>query len=142
MEIKVRDKIKVSGPQEVAELMYDVLALEPELDLEKEHFWLLGLRANNGIKFIELISLGTLNASLVHPREVFRPAVIKAVASVIVVHNHPSGTTSPSNEDRGITKRLREAGKLMDIPLLDHIIIGRESGDSWYSFKEEGLIDD
>lgn len=84
-----------------------------------------------------MVSLGTLGASIVHPREVFRLAIMQAVASVIMVHNHPSGNPEPSEEDRRITRRLLDAGKIIGIELLDHIVIGPKA---YKSFREEGLL--
>ncbi|MBN2202387.1 hypothetical protein JW777_10565, partial [bacterium] len=78
-----------------------------------------------------------LNASLVHPREVFKPAVDHTAASVILLHNHPSGEADPSAEDRAVTVQLAEAGRLMGIPVIDHVIV---AGDRYYSFAKEGLI--
>ena len=86
---------------------------------------------------LKIISIGTLNASLIHPRETFRTAILKNCASVIVVHNHPSGSLEPSNEDLAVTKRLKDAGKLLGIEVLDHVIV---TADSHKSFKEQGLI--
>ncbi len=85
----------------------------------------------------EIVSIGTLNASIVHPREVFRPAILHASNSVIVVHNHPSGDPTPSNDDIELTKRLAEAGKILGIELLDHVIVGN---GSYISLKERGVI--
>jgi DNA repair protein RadC len=104
----------------------------------KEHFWVVGLNTRNAIQYIDLASLGTLNSSLVHPREVFRFAILKAVSSVIVSHNHPSGDPEPSDDDLTITRRLTEAGRIVGIDLLDHIVIGTRG--SFYSFKEKGVI--
>jgi DNA repair protein RadC len=81
------------------------------------------------------VSVGILNGSLIHPREVFAIAVAKRAASIVLVHNHPSGDPSPSAEDREVTQRLRSAGEIVGIPVLDHVIIGR---CSFYSFREEG----
>ncbi len=101
MEIKLSEpKNSIRGAQDVAEILYAVLKSEDEIDREKEHFW--AIDAKNTIKYIELVSLGTLNACLVHPREVFRLAVIKAVAGIIIIHNHPSGNLSPSQEDKSV----------------------------------------
>ena len=94
--------------------------------------------ANTLIKDVK-ISEGILNSSLVHPREVFQSAVLESAASVILLHNHPSGEVIPSQEDKEITYRLIESGKMMDITVLDHIIIGQQQ---YFSFKEEGLITD
>jgi DNA repair protein RadC len=85
----------------------------------------------------EIVSIGTLNYNLVHPREVFEPAVKNLAASVIVAHNHPSGCLEPSDEDLSLTKRLAQAGKLLGIELLDHVIVTREG---FMSFKQKGLL--
>ena len=139
MEIKTKVEEKISSPEIVADIFTKLLASESDFDRDKEHFWSLGLKSNNCVKFIELISIGTLNASLVHPREVFRPAITRGVASIVIIHNHPSSDIQPSVEDKQITIRLLEVGKLLDIPVLDHVII---TGDgSYFSFKEEGLVD-
>jgi len=84
-----------------------------------------------------LVSKGTLNASIVHAREVFKPAISEMAAAVILVHNHPSGNPQPSAEDKKITKRLIEAGKLLDINVFDHLII---AGENYYSFAADGEI--
>ena len=84
-----------------------------------------------------IISIGSLTASVVHPREVFKAAVQNSAAAMILVHNHPSGDPSPSKEDLNITRQLMEAGKLMDIPVLDHIVLG---DNKYISLKEEGMI--
>jgi len=84
----------------------------------------------------EIVSTGILNASIVHPREVFKSAIKESANTIVIVHNHPSGDSTPSEEDRKITKILSDAGKLLDIKLLDHVIIG----DTYYSFKENKEI--
>lgn len=128
------DKLKISEPDIVFQKYKATLA-----HLKKEVFMVLLLNsANTLIKDVK-ISEGILNSSLVHPREVFQSAVLESAASVILLHNHPSGEVTPSQEDKEITYRLIEAGKMMDIPVLDHIIIGQQQ---YFSFKEEGLISD
>ena len=107
------------------------------MEQEKEYFYTLGLDTKNQLKFIDVVSVGTLNYSIVHPREVFRRAIIVGCASVIITHNHPSGCIEPSEADRELTKRLVEAGKILGIEVLDHVIC---SSEKWYSFKEGGLI--
>jgi DNA repair protein RadC len=138
VEIKAKVEEKVSSPEIVAKIFKTILDSESDMDKDKEHFWVMGLKSNNRVKFIELVSVGILNASLVHPREVFRPCIIRPVASIIIVHNHPSGDTAPSNEDKIITRRLVEVGLLLDLPIIDHLVLG-DDGD-YYSFKEESLI--
>ena len=103
----------------------------------QEHFVALYLNASNRLLCRETISIGTLTASLVHPREVFSPAVERRAAAVIVAHNHPSGELRPSSEDREVTRRIVEAGRILGIQLLDHVLI-TERG--YYSFREQGCI--
>ena len=106
-------------------------------DKAKEHFKLILLNPRNKIIGISTISIGTLNASLVHPREVFKDAIMHTAASVVLAHNHPSGDPEPSEDDITITKRLIEAGKILGIEVMDHIIIAK---NGFFSFKEKGLI--
>ena len=119
LSYKARNVIPIRGPEDV------VLALKSrKLHLAKrEHFIALLLNARHEVQRIEIISVGSLNASIVHPREVFRPALLHAAAAVVLVHNHPSGDPEPSEEDMSITRRLKEAGELLGIGVLDHVII-------------------
>ncbi|HUX35909.1 MAG TPA: DNA repair protein RadC [Candidatus Paceibacterota bacterium] len=104
---------------------------------KKEHFIAFYLDTQNRLIERQIISIGTLNASLVHPREVFEPAVRLSVASIIVAHNHPSGEIKPSDEDREVTKRLSEAGKLLGITLTDHVIVTKPGH---LSFQQKHLL--
>ena len=106
-------------------------------DHKKEHFVIFFLDSRNQEIKREIISVGSLNANLVHPREVFEPAVKNLAAQVILAHNHPSGDAEPSEDDIEINKRLVEAGKILGIEVIDHIIITKEN---YLSFKEKGLI--
>jgi DNA repair protein RadC len=106
-------------------------------DKAKEHFKLILLNPRNKIIGISTISIGTLNASLVHPREVFKDAIMHSAASVVLAHNHPSGDPEPSEDDLTITKRLIEAGKILGIEVLDHIIIAK---NGFKSLANEGMI--
>lgn len=101
---------------------------------DKEHFMILHLDTRNRVIKDEIISVGTLNSSLIHPREVFKSAIKESANAVILVHNHPSGDTEPSEEDEEITKRLFDAGELLNIKVLDHVIIGNQK---FYSFTEK-----
>lgn len=101
---------------------------------KKEHFVVLYLNARKQLVYKETVSIGTLTANLVHPREVFEPALKCSAAEVVVAHNHPSGDPEPSEDDRVITKKLKEAGAMMGIEVMDHIIIGKSS---YFSFKEQ-----
>lgn len=104
---------------------------------KKEHFLVLCLNARRQLLKQEVVSIGTLSASLVHPREVFSAAITAGAAAVVAIHNHPSGDTSPSAEDRDATRRLQRAGELLGIPLADHVIV---SESSFFSFRESGLL--
>ena len=104
---------------------------------KKEHFVIFYLDTRNQEIEREIISIGSLNANLVHPREVFEPAIKHTAAQILIAHNHPSGNTDPSEEDIEITKKLVEAGKILGIEIIDHVIV---SSDSYYSFKEKNLI--
>lgn len=106
-------------------------------DNKKEHFVVFYLDSRNQEVKREVVSIGSLNANLVHPREVFEPAIRHTAAQIIVAHNHPSGDTEPSEEDLAITKRLCEAGKILGIELLDHVVVAR---NSFVSLKEKGVI--
>ncbi len=105
---------------------------------EKEMFFALLLDSKNRLLRDEVVSIGTLTASLVHPREVFRPAIRESAASILVAHNHPSGDPSPSAEDLDVTARLRSAGELIGIPVLDHVILG---AGKFTSLAERGRMD-
>jgi len=106
-------------------------------DLTVEEFHVLALGAQSQVQADLLITRGLLNSALVHPREVFRAAIAEAAAGIIVVHNHPSGDPTPSAEDRVVTRQLVEAGRLLDVPVFDHVIVG---GDRYVSFAEAGLL--
>lgn len=129
---RLGDVVTVKSPRDAA--MY---LMEDLRHLKKENFVCLFLNTKNHIIAQETLSVGTLNASLVHPREVFRAAIRSSSASIICAHNHPSGDPTPSSEDITITRRLVEAGTLLGIEVLDHIIIG---DNRYVSLKEQGHL--
>jgi DNA repair protein RadC len=123
---------RIREPEDVARLF------QPRLrDLQVEEFHLLALDSQSQVLRQVLVTRGLLNSSLVHPREVFRAAIAEAAAGIIVVHNHPSGDPTPSAEDRTVTRQLAEAGRLLDLPLYDHVVI---AGDRYISFATAGLL--
>ncbi len=126
------NKYTIKTPQDAANYAMPRLRYE-----KKEHFALLLLDTKNQVMSFPDISIGSLNASIVHPREVFRCAISSAASSIILVHNHPSGDPTPSREDLLITNRLVKAGKIIDIEILDHIIIG---DNKYTSLKEQGML--
>lgn len=132
------EKIKVKSPEDV----YDLLGSRAAA-LEHEMFWVLLLDTKHALKCRPVdVTAGILNASLVHPREVFREAVRSSAAAVILAHNHPSGDPAPSAEDLRITRQLIEAGDIMDIKVLDHVILGhgQTNHSNYTSLRESGLV--
>ncbi|HEV8124143.1 MAG TPA: DNA repair protein RadC [Gemmatimonadales bacterium] len=125
-------QLRIREPEDVVRLLATRLR-----DLQVEEFHLLALDSQSQVLRDVLITRGLLNSSLVHPREVFRAAIAEAAAGVIVVHNHPSGDPTPSAEDRAVTRQLVEAGRLLDLPVYDHIIV---AGDRFTSFASAGLL--
>jgi len=123
---------KISGMEDVIKAVKPLIA-----DQNKEFFIALYLNTKNGIIKQEVVSVGSLSANVVHPREVFRTACMVSASSIIVAHNHPSGDPAPSREDIEITKKLTEAGKMIGIELLDHVILGQDRN---YGFKESGML--
>lgn len=118
-------------PRDIWEELRDIRGLK------KEHFVVFFLDTRNQEVQRAIVSIGTLNYNLVHPREVFEPAVRNLAAGIILAHNHPSGCLEPSDEDLSLTKRLVQAGKLLGIEILDHVIVTK---DAFTSFKQKGLI--
>jgi len=123
--------IKISSAKDVYE------DLKGYKNKNQEYFLALYLDGANHLVKTEVITIGTLNQSLVHPREVFSYAIEKRCASIIVAHNHPSGILKPSNEDINVTKRLKDSAKILGIELLDHVVFTK---DGFYSFQEEGIL--
>jgi DNA repair protein RadC len=140
MEIKGHKRTALNSSAAVADVFKAILKAEPEYEQEKEHFWSVGVDAKNRIKYIDLVSLGTLTNSLIHPRETFRFAVMSGVCAIIVVHNHPSGDPTPSRDDIAVTERLKQAGDVLGIPLLDHVIVGNGDDAGYVSLKEKGIV--
>lgn len=127
-----KEKISVKTARDVYEYARPILA-----EKDKEHIIVLYLDAKNRINKYETISMGTLNSSLIHPREIFKTAIKESTNALIVAHNHPSGDPTPSKDDCEITKELHAAGELLEIRMLDHVIIGK---DNYYSFKERDRL--
>jgi DNA repair protein RadC len=130
-------KLKVDSPETVCQLLAQDLRA-----LTRESLRAILLDTKYQLLRIEEISMGSLNESVAHPREIFRPAIINSAYAIILVHNHPSGDPTPSEADRRLTRRIAEVGTLLQVQLLDHIIIGgMQAGQpSYYSFKEAGVL--
>ena len=124
---------QILQPEDIADVIREILSAEDPLDRDKEHFWTVGLNTAHRVQYIDLITLGLLDQCLVHPREVFRRAIHEGIAALIVVHNHPSDQTEPSPEDREMVEKIRESGELLRIELLDALIVTTES---YHSFAQ------
>ncbi|MFD1261339.1 JAB domain-containing protein [Entomomonas asaccharolytica] len=117
MNIKLTDKekIKVNDPDDLFAIMQRILLRDNKIDQDKEHFWIVGMNQAGLILYIELVSLGGTKSTIVEPMKVFRVAVMKNATRVIAVHNHPAGSMTPSTQDKDITDRLIQVGKILDI---------------------------
>jgi len=132
------EKIKVLNGNDLYGIMQRILLREEKIDQDREHFWVVGMANNNRILFIELISLGAVNKTIVEPMEVFSLALQKRSVRIILVHNHPSGELMPSEADKDITDRLIQVGKIVNLEVWDHLII---STNTYLSFRDTGLFD-
>lgn len=127
---------RLNDPAAVAALARDLINAN---DDEKEHFWVLLLNTQNHLTLAHHVSMGSLSASIVHPREVFRAALLAGAAHMILVHNHPSGDPTPSKEDVHLTRQLAEGARVLGFRIHDHVIVGNGSGE-WVSLASRGLL--
>ena len=128
------DRTQLRGSDSASQVLRNYLG-----DTDREHFVVMLLDRKNKLIGINTVSIGSLTASVVHPREVMKPAILCNAAAMICGHNHPSGDCTPSAEDRALTTRLVEAGKLLGISVLDHVIVG-DGTAGYFSFADEGLL--
>ncbi|PKV52458.1 DNA repair protein RadC [Aquimarina sp. MAR_2010_214] len=139
MNIRVKPNTKIESPEELYEIMQRILKREQKTDRDREHFWTISLNNANTVLNIELVSMGSVNATIIEPMEVYSIPLQKRATRIILVHNHPAGTLKPSESDKDITNRLIQAGRILHIEVLDHIIITEES---FYSFSQSGLLEE
>ncbi len=140
MQLKLTEqqKIKILGADDVYGIMQRILKREQKIDRNREHFWTIGLNNAHNILYIELISLGGTRSTIVEPMQVFRVGVLKGALKLVLVHNHPSGALKPSPADIEVTDRLVQAGQILDIDIMDHLIISEKS---YLSLNEIGQLD-
>nr|VFK09353.1 MAG: DNA repair protein RadC [Candidatus Kentron sp. LPFa] len=139
IKLTAQEKIQILNGDDLFTIMSKVLLRESKIDRDKEHFWLAGLDADNRILFIELVALGGVTSATVKPMEVFRVAVLKNAVSAILVHNHTAENTTPSDADKDLTDRLIQVGRILHVPVLDHLIITTRQ---YLSFEAEGLMEE
>lgn len=140
MEIKINKnkKVKVSNSKDIYLIMRQILLRENKISRAQEHFWMVGLDQVSKILYIELVALGSANSANIRAREAFRLAIYKLAVKVILVHNHPSGELMPSNTDKDFTDYYIQAGKFLNVKVIDHLIINEKE---YFSFADTGIMD-
>ena len=131
------ERIRILNSDDLYSIMQRILLREQKIDQNREHFWVIGLANDHRLLFVELISLGTVNQTLAEPMEVFSLALQKRAVAIMLVHNHPSGNLTPSEEDKDITDRLIQSGRILHTEVLDHLIITEKT---YLSFRDTGLM--
>jgi DNA repair protein RadC len=137
IRLKKEEKVKVLCSDDLYDIMQRILVRESRIDRNREHLWTVSLDTAYRILNIELVSLGTVNKTLVEPMEVYSIPLQKRAVKLILVHNHPSGELKPSESDKDVTDQLIQVGRIMNVPLMDHLII---SETDHYSFLDSGLL--
>lgn len=129
-------------PSEVFGFWNNLVAAQPDFEQDKEHLVAIMLNTKLRPTCWHLVATGTLNECVAHPREIFRPAILSSAYALVLAHNHPSGDPAPSGADQKLTRRLRDAGGILEIQLLDHVVVGTPAGgrQPFYSFRESGLL--
>lgn len=127
----------ITSPDKAYSILKTAFNKFDDIDKDKEHFFVIGLKKNRQIKYLEVVTMGILASTLVHAREVFRRAISNATDSIIIAHNHPSGNVKPSSTDDKITKSIKEAGKIIGIEVVDHIVFTIKG---YYSYAEDGNL--
>lgn len=131
-------KIKITTSEDIYKILQELYNELEEFEKDKERFYVIGLSRRNTIRYIDLVSIGSMTGTVAEPREIFRMAIHKGVGGgIIMAHNHPSGNVNPSEADIRLTKRIKEAGKILEIYLVDHVVFSEEGH---YSFTNEGML--
>ena len=139
MNVKLtdKDKIRIDDPDDIYAIMQRILLREDKIDRDKEHFWVIGMDQAAFILYIELVNFGSVRLSQIDPQSVFRVAVLKNAARIVLVRNYPAGVLKPSEDDKDATDRLIQVGRILDVPVQDHLII---STTNYMTFKATGLM--
>ena len=140
MIVKVENekKISITGSQQVYKFVWGLIDCMPAFDKEKEHLYVVGVNRVFRIKYVDWVAMGTMHGLVAGPREIFRNAIHLGASSIVLAHNHPSGSVKPSREDIIMTKNMVQAGKLLNINVVDHLIV---SSEGYYSFADEGMLE-
>jgi DNA repair protein RadC len=133
MVVLRNSKTEIRDARDVAKVFQDLLTLEDKIDQDKEHVYVMHVNTRHRINLVELVAIGTLTNTTLHPRETFRRAVLEGTDSIIIAHNHPSGDATPSEADITVTHQLCKAGEVLQIPLIDHLVFTQTQ---YYSFRD------
>lgn len=134
-------QVRMNSPEAAYRFWQDVVVDDPCFEPDKEHLVVVLLNTKGRTMGYHVVSVGSLNEAIAHPREIFRAAILAGAHSFILMHNHPSGDSAPSAADRRVTRKVQDGAKIMDIGLTDHVIVGAEAGATpYFSFKEAGLL--
>ena len=139
IRLKKSEEIKILCSDDIYSIMQKILLLENKIDRGREHLWTISLDTANKVLNIELVSMGSINKTIIEPMEVFSVPLQKRAVSIILVHNHPSGELKPSEGDKDMTDRLIQCGLIMHVPVLDHLIITEKT---YFSFADNGLLEE
>ncbi|MEM6644522.1 MAG: JAB domain-containing protein, partial [Bacteroidota bacterium] len=139
IKLTASSKIKIKSSDDIYPIMQKILMRENKVDRDREHFWTISLNNAHKILNIELVSMGTINKTFAEPMEVFSIPLQKRAVKIILVHNHPSGELKPSDADKDLTDKLIQVSRIMNVPVLDHLIIAEKS---YMSFKDIGLLEE
>ncbi len=137
VKIEKENKITVTGSQQVYKFLWGLIETMQPFDKEKEHLYVIGVSRAFRIRYVDWVAMGTMHGLVAGPREVFRNAVHLGASAIILAHNHPSNSVKPSKEDITMTKYMVQAGKILNINVVDHLIV---SGEGYYSFADEGEL--
>jgi DNA repair protein RadC len=137
ISLKAGEKKKLLSAADMYEIMQRILLRENRIDRNREHLWTISLDTASRLLAIELVSMGSVNKTIIEPMEVFSIPLQKRAVKVVIIHNHPSGQVKPSAADRDITDQLIQCGELLHVPVLDHLIISEKT---YYSFEDNGLL--
>jgi DNA repair protein RadC len=139
IRLKKNEEIKILCSDDIYSIMQQILLRENKIDRGREHLWTISLDTANKVLNIELVSMGSINKTIIEPMEVFSVPMQKRAVSIILIHNHPSGELKPSEGDKDMTDRLIQCGLIMHVPVLDHLIITEKT---YFSFADSGLLDE
>jgi DNA repair protein RadC len=130
-------KIIMKGSKEVYRFIWELIIAMQPFDRDKEHLFVIGINRAFHVKYLDHVAMGTMHETIAGPREIFRNAIHLGASAIILAHNHPSGSIIPSKEDIAMTKRLKEAGDLLNIKVVDHLIVAEEG---YFSITDEGIV--